>query len=225
MGYWLVIAMAICAVIAVAIAAAAWQDRASGVVRRRARPGLNWLAVVGKESQASSGWPEPLRTALPLDVEGRVVAVSGQTLQDLRPTVDRALAKDEPNVLLIWTSLDDLLAGVALDEHEQALSDVLTELERHDVVPVVGGLPDLTTWSVAREANLPGDELTGLLARWNASIGRLVHASGGLFVDLSDLREPELQRAGAVAERFVTSLRRALVLAHRRSASAASLPV
>jgi hypothetical protein len=219
MGYWLVVAMAVCAVLAVIAVLAGDAQPEPVPPRRRARPALRWLAAVVTEGQAPADWPTSLRQALPPGVTGTVIELDGRALAARIAAIDAALTETGAGVLLVWCALDDLLAGVSLDEHEQTLQTLLDTTSRHAAVPVVGGLPDLTTWTVAREADLPLDELANLAIRWNASIGRLTHAAGGLFVDLSDLREAELTRDGAVAERFLTPLRRGLVLAHQRAAA------
>jgi hypothetical protein len=220
MGYWLVISMAFFAVLAVAIVLAV--DRAPGSVSlpRRERTGLRWLAIVARDGQAPVGWPRPLLTALPLGVEGIITEFEARSLHGRCAAVDAALTETAPDVLVTWHALDDLMAGISLEEHEPALRQLLDTARRHGAVPVVGGLPDLTSWEVVRAAALPPDELAGVRSRWNASIDRLTDAADGLFVDLSDLRESDVSRVGAVAAHFLNPLRRALVMARHRSASA-----
>jgi hypothetical protein len=225
MGYWLVILMATCAVAAVVLALAGERSLEPSAVLPRSSGSLRWLAVVGRGNGAAADWPASLRAVLPADVDGRIVAADGQTLQAVDPVVRRALADGNAEVVVFWVALADFLAGEALADHERALHDLLEWVRSRSVVPVVGGLPDLTTWTVADEAGLPRDELAGVVARWNAAIGRLVHASGGLPAELFELGEAELDEAEAIARCILPSLRRALILAHRRSAPAAPIPL
>jgi hypothetical protein len=219
MGYWLVVLMATCAVAATLLVVAAEWSPETRARRRRPNGSLRWLAVIGAEPGSATDWPAALRDGLPTDVEGEVVEAGSRTLRDIGPILEQSMDDRDVDVVVLWVALGDILAGVALEDHERSLHGLLDGVRSRGAVPVVGGVPDLTTWRVAEEAGLPPDELAGLIARWNAAIARVVHAAGGMVADLNDLDETGSKDAETIARHVLPPLRRALILAHRRTAA------
>jgi hypothetical protein len=233
MGYWILMAMMVCALAAVIIAVAIEHTVPAGR-RRPSRDGaIRWLAVVSdRQDDRTANWAEHLERAVPDSVQPTIVTVSGPTTADLRAPVAQAVAERNPDVVLLWTSFDDVLAGVPLNDHEIALDTLLAALGGAGATAVIGNVPDLSRLPGTDGAGLPTDELRLLADRWNASIARLVHHHGALIADLRDLVpsapgsewpiEIDARAAGPVAtpatiaDRFLPVLRQALVGARRR---------
>jgi hypothetical protein len=235
MGFWILMAMLVCAVVAVVVSLAIESPLRQRRVASRDDDAIRWLAVIHPDGSAlPDTWAGRLADALPDSVESDVVEAPGATLAELRPTAMRAADERSPDVLLLWSALDDVLAGVRLEDHERELNGVLEDLDGAGVTTVVGNVPDLSRLPAATQAGLPADELRLLTERWNGTIGRLAHHHGALVADLFDLSPTVGARnrsttSGAasdeqiaVADRFLPVLRQALVRARRRRLVAAS---
>lgn len=227
MGFWILMAMLVCAVATVVVALAIERPTAPQPASRHSDDALRWLAVVPAGTSAGQDhWASRLAGILPDSVVPEVIEAPGATLAELRPTAMDAIRTRPPDVLLVWSALDDVLAGVPLEEHEIALHGLLEELGERDVTAVVGNVPDLSRLPAAVGAGLPAEELRLLTERWNGAIGRLAHHHGALVVDLFDLPAPTRSAiAGAadqaaIADRFLPVLRQALVGARRRRLAA-----
>jgi hypothetical protein len=217
MGYWLVALMATCAAAATVLVLVAERSEEAHPKRQRRGGSLRWVAFAGKDADAAFDWFVALRASLPDQVAGQVVPAGDRTLGEIAPVLERALDEDDADVVVIWVAMADLLTGISLEDHERSLYAVLGRVRARQVIPVVGGVPDLATWRIAEETGLPGDELGALVTHWNAAIDRVVYAAGGLTVDLGQLDELGSHEPEEVARRFLPAVRRALVLAHRRA--------
>lgn len=228
MGFWIVMAMLACALAAVVVALAVERPESLTNERPRGHGAGRWLAVVADRPDHAGGeWAERLAALLPPTVDRDIVHAPGSTLTALRPSIREHIAARQPNVLVVWTALDDVLAGTGLDEYELALNDLLASLGPAGIVAVVGNVPDLARLPGAVTAGLPAQELRQLAGRWNAAIARLAHHHGALVADVSDLApdrgaivQPDsldhngaldMTTAAVVAERFLPVLRQALL--------------
>jgi hypothetical protein len=233
MGFWILMAMLACALIAVVVALAIERSDTATKAPPRGDGSLRWLAVVAERSDSPSrDWAGQLADLLPPTVEPQIVHAPGPTLTALQPSIQVEVAARAPNVLLMWTALDDVLNGVSLSDYELTLGQILASLDDAGIAAVVGNVPDLTRLPGAVGAGLPEQELRDLTDRWNAAIARLAHHHGALVADLSELapilgtnaRPAAIDLDGIqgsttddqVAGRFLPVLRHALVSARRR---------
>src|SRR5687768_10092125 len=188
MGFWILMAILACALAVVVVALAIDRPEAATNGRSRRQGAVRWLAVVAdRPDQAGRGWAERLADLLPPTVEHHVVHAPGSTLTDVRSSIKDEVSARDPDVLLVWTAQDDVLAGTGLDDFELALNDLLAALADDGVLAVVGNVPDLSRLPGAASAGLPEPELRHLADRWNAAVVRLAHHHGALVADLSDL--------------------------------------
>jgi hypothetical protein len=230
MGYWIVLSMLVLALAAVLVAIVL-DGRFSFGRGSESRPGEEsprWLALTRSDGDRSI-WAQQLVDLAPVG-SARMFEVPGLPLGDLGPLVVSAAADHDVDVAAFWLALDDVLAGVPLEDHERALDSLLANLDTSGATSVVGNVPDLSRLRLATETGLPSDELTLLTNRWNGAIARLAYHHGALVVDLFDIdisgaaeatrpsgldvAEPAFM--AAVAERFAPVLKNAFASAAER---------
>ena len=238
MGFWLLMAMLACALVAIVVSLTLEPPPDGRWQLRRLEGTGRWLAVVPeRRDRGGTGWADRLAGLMPPSVEPHIVPQPGATLAELAPAIREIVAQRAPDVLLVWTALDDVLAGVSLPEYELTLNTLLSDLDARGVTGVIGNVPDLARLPGAIGAGLAEPELRHLTDRWNGAIARLAHHHRALVADLRDLApEPVLvanldaDRAeggdtatpAAIAERFLPLLQHALVetRSHRLASSA-----
>ena len=196
MGYWIVVAMMLIAVIAVVAAVAAGDLEGQRV--RKPRPGkergLNWVAL-GASDATGEGTPDPahdnwvarLANGLPPDVRVVNLGVSGSTLAEARRNQLPRAIEASPDVVSLWLVVNDALSGVHVSTYERDLAGLLASLSELDCRVIVGNMPDL---SRVPALGAVGDRVTLLrltAEHWNATIARIAFAYGAEVVDLFDL--------------------------------------
>ena len=196
MGYWIVVAMMLVAVIAVVAAGVAEGEGGRRV--RKPRPdkdrGLIWVAL-GASDATGEGTPDPARdnwvsrlaAELPPDVRLVNLGVSGSTLAGARrDQVPRAI-EASPDVVSLWLVVNDALSGVPVAAYERDLAAVLASLSAVDCRVIVGNMPDLSRVPALGAAADRATLLRLTAEHWNATIARIAFAHGAEVVDLFDL--------------------------------------
>lgn len=221
MGYLIVLAMLVLALAGVLVAILVDGSGTHGRTGKPPAGTVHWLALTRSNGDEPT-WAHRLIDAFPSTVESHLVEIPAQPLHDLRPFAVEAAVDHGAAVVAFWTALDDVVAGVRLEENEHALDALLADLAAVGATAVVGNVPDLSRLRPAVEAGLPVDELQLLTNRWNGAIARLAHHHGALVVDLFDvagdvadcrpafLDPSDAAISTAVAERIVPVLNQAI---------------
>lgn len=187
MGYWLVMAMVIIAVIAVLVAIASDDDTAKPVVAKGrlvvATAGTNLWASDGPDDEAGRRWTELVRASAGERWITFDFARLGAGVHELRREQLTAVMATKADAVAIVIGPDDFRDAERLDVFERHLWLALSQLRDERICTVVTRLPDLTKLP----SLLAEDDQAGLrdeLQSWNASIARLAHACGAGLVDL-----------------------------------------
>lgn len=149
----------------------------------------------GADDPATDAWPQVLaRTALPagatlvnLGIAGATVAVA------LAEELPAALAADA-TVVLVWLSVNDLVAQVPVDTYEAQLRRLVGDLRRGGSRVLVGNAPPLDRLPISLSGADGAGGADGAAARlgaldqavgaYNAAVARVVAAEGADLVDL-----------------------------------------
>lgn len=150
----------------------------------------------GADDPDADAWPRVLvRTALPKGTDLVNLGIAGATVAiALAQELPDALVGN-PEVALVWLSVNDLLAQVPVDTYERQLGRLIHELRDGGSTRVlVGNTPPLDRLPiyVARQADpdsvdvtLPAPEvINAAVEAYNAAIARVVAAEGAEVVDL-----------------------------------------
>ncbi|MGI8686112.1 MAG: SGNH/GDSL hydrolase family protein [Acidimicrobiales bacterium] len=172
-----------------------------------AKGGETRVVVVGASDAVGYGADDPAGDAWPAVLE-RMVLPDGATIVNLGipgATVATALEQEvpaalaaEPDVVLVWLSVNDLLAQVPAATFERQLGDLVRALRRNGAARVlVGNTPPLDRLPIflACQADpgclggaLPGPAVVeAAVETYNASIDRVAAVEGADVVDLHAL--------------------------------------
>lgn len=192
-GYWVVIALMACALVAVVAAAA--NEGESDTRRPASRPARRqrpvWVAL-GASDLAGEGTPVPhrdnwgaqLAAALPMEVTLHNLGVSGSTLAYARREQLPSALAARPDVITCWLAVNDLASGVPLPAYERELSALLMALRASGSSIIVGNVPDLARVPALTRGAVPPAALGHAAEQWNAAIARLADAYDAEVVDL-----------------------------------------
>lgn len=142
---------------------------------------------VGARRPRREAWPTVLhREALPT-MRFVNLAVSGATVEDaLRRQTDRAVAL-RPSLVTVWLAVNDLAAGVAVEDYEHRLGQVVHRLRGGGStrvlvanIPYLDRLPVYLQW---RDL-LPPEMLNAAVDAYNDAIGSVTRREGADLVDL-----------------------------------------
>ena len=150
----------------------------------------------GSDDPATDAWPEVLRrTALPRDARLVNLGIPGATVAvALEQELAAALA-EQPDVALVWLSVNDLVAQVPPAVYEQQLATLVGALRRGGATRVlVGNTPPLERLPIFSTFDADPDHVDPALPHpevvkaavdaYNAAIGRVAAAEGAEVVDL-----------------------------------------
>ena len=191
-GYWVVIALIVCAVVAVIVAGA--NEGAPDERRPAPRPGRRqpvWAAL-GASDLAGEGTPVPSRdnwgaqlaADLPIEVTLLNLGVSGSTLAQARRDQLPAALAAKPDIVTCWLAVNDLASGVPLPAYERELTELLKALRTAGCPVIVGNVPDLGRVPALAAGPVPATALRRSAEQWNAAIARLAAVHGAEVVDL-----------------------------------------
>jgi lysophospholipase L1-like esterase len=196
-GYWIVMAMAACAVVAVVVVAAADEPE-----HRAAKPAAETgrrpivIAALGASDATGEGtvdperenWIAQLADQLPSDVLVQSFGIGGSWLAAAyEAQVPHAVAI-EPDIVIGWLIVNDLTQGESLDNYAETLELVLGAVARPGRSIVLGNAPQL--WNLPAFTGEPDDidELRREVELWNATLVEVAVKYGVTIVDLS--RDP-----------------------------------
>jgi lysophospholipase L1-like esterase len=174
-------------------------------------PALLYVAVGASDSVGAGtsdplrqAWPQVLfRTGLPARTRMVVLGVPGSTVsQALAQQVPEATAL-HPDLVTVWLSVNDLVAGVSPDDYGRALEELLRSLRGGGGTEVlVANTPPLdrmpaylscapfvpeASGSCDRSRTLTPAELQRRVAEYNVRIESAARATGAVLVDLHAL--------------------------------------
>ena len=192
-GYWVVMAMVVCALVVIVVACANEVD--PGDRHHAPRPAESrrpvWVAL-GASDLAGQGTPVPQRdnwaaqlvAALPIEVTLRNLGVSGSTLARARREQLPAALAAQPDVVTCWLAVNDLASGVPLPAYERDLSALLAALRGAGRPVIVGNMPDLARVPALVAGPMPAAALRLAAEQWNAAIARIAAEHDVQVVDL-----------------------------------------
>jgi lysophospholipase L1-like esterase len=144
----------------------------------------------GADRPLLEAWPQVLyRETLPLDTVFVSLAVSGSTVADAtREQLPQALEL-QPSLVTVWLNVNDLLAGVPVEEYEAGLDRLVAGLRQGGRARVLVAntppLEELPAYTAeAGDRFPPADEVVTAVAGYNAAIERVVARQGASLVDL-----------------------------------------
>ena len=137
---------------------------------------------VGAANPETDGWVPRFGAELGPNVRVVNLGVSGSTLgqalqEQLGPAVDA-----QPDVVTVWMAVNDLNAGVPLEQYAAQLDTLLGGLESTHARVLVGNVPDLS--ALAAYHGLDAAQVTAEVNRWNVVIADTTARHGDTLVDL-----------------------------------------
>jgi lysophospholipase L1-like esterase len=171
-----------------AAAVAALTLAACSVHAQAARP-LTYVAIgasdavgVGATNPETDGWVPRLGARLGPNVRVVNLGVSGSMLsQALQEQLGPAIDAD-PDVVTVWLAVNDLNAGVPLDQYAADLDNLLGQLDSTHARVLVGNVPDLG--SLAAYRGIDPAPLRAEVQHWNQVIAQVTESHGDTLVDL-----------------------------------------
>lgn len=188
--YWLVVAMIAIAVASVAVVVI--NDISEPQQHKHINGDVVWVAIgqggggSPESDSQSSTWVSDVASALSERVrsidltDGQLTL--GQTERDVLPVV----LNERPDVVSVWLSFSDLIAGTPVPVFEQQLASLLTRLSGIPSRVLIGLLPERGQASEFAESADDPMLVWRTIRHWNASITRVSIAHGARVVDLSD---------------------------------------
>lgn len=147
---------------------------------------------VGANNPALESWPALVHAGLPVNTQFINLGISGATLGDvIRDELPPALDA-RPNLITLWSGVNDLRAGVTLPTFAAQLDQLLGRLVQSGAnrpTLVVLNLPDLR--KLPAFTGVDPALLDATVRRWNAAIAAAAQRRGALLVDLYT-RGPDL---------------------------------
>jgi acyl-CoA thioesterase-1 len=113
------------------------------------------------------------------------VAIPDGTVETITDAVQLALqVAPEPDVVTIWVGANDIIEGVAPEEFEEELDNLLDELNGSAATAAIADIPDLT--ELPRFRDITNTNVTGSrIAAFNEAIHDQAEAHGMVLVRLS----------------------------------------
>lgn len=188
--YWLVVAMLVVALSAILVAAAQTEPAPPSRRPRRTAPVLAVMAASdatgeGLHHPDRDNWVAQLAAHLPPRITIHNLAVGGSTLAEARRAQLPRLLGLDPDAVVCWLVVNDLVGGVALSTHERELSALLTDLGAPSRPVVVGNAPDLAGVPGLAATDEQRRNVGALVSAWNAAIDQLARRAGAVVVDLA----------------------------------------
>ena len=145
---------------------------------------------VGAERPLIEAWPRALyRTALDRNTVFVSTGVEGTTVAE---AIDEQLPlalELRPTFVTVWLNVNDLAAGVPVDDYQQQLTTLVRALRQDDRArvliantPPIDQLPIYQT--LAGSQFPPADEVRALVSAYNQAIEHVADAQGAELVDL-----------------------------------------
>jgi lysophospholipase L1-like esterase len=137
----------------------------------------------GARNPATEGWVPQLHAKMPKETRLANLGIAGLKMHDALEQVLPVAVDLRPTTVTIWLAVNDLAAGVPLEQYQEDLNTMLATLARETEARVyVANVPDLTLLPVFRSRQIPG--LGEMIAQWNTVIAATVAANGAILVDL-----------------------------------------
>ncbi|MDP9366854.1 MAG: GDSL-type esterase/lipase family protein [Chloroflexota bacterium] len=194
-GYWLVIAMVLCALIAVVVAFAI-EAPEHEIVRHSTPPRSTapqkqvWLALGASGTTANelqdetpAPWASLLIGHLPPQAVGHNLSTPHATVAEVRRDQLPAAITSSPHAAALWVGLDDLLQGTSIEAFEEDLLAVLARLSATGCAVVLGTVPDVVGQPELQALGFTDELLRLHVQHWNASITRVGSALGATVID------------------------------------------
>ena len=152
--------------------------------------GASDVVGVGAQDPAKEAWPQVLARLLPGRVALMRLGVSGGLASTIRTQFMGRAQAANPDVVVLFTGVNDCVQGVPLPQFERELDGLLAGLAKTTARVFVLGLPDI--------ASLPAVKpyaamLGGLVPLWQAAVRELAGRHGATVVDLGSFAH-ELDR-------------------------------
>jgi lysophospholipase L1-like esterase len=113
------------------------------------------------------------------------VAIPDGTVETITDAAQLALqVAPKPNVVTIWVGANDIIEGVALEEFEEELDNLLDELDGSGATAAIADIPDLTELPRFRD-NTNTNVTDSRIAAFNEVIHDQAEAHGMVLVRLS----------------------------------------
>ena len=200
MGYWLLLAIVLCALIAVIMAFTMEESEDGSQAHAPRRPSSpssrqSWAALgssgtaEGSDNEPIASWASHLTTKLPSMAIGRDLTASHATVAAVRQDQLPAVMASPPQAVALWIGLDDLLRGTPIETFEEDLLSILARLSAAGSALVLGTIPNLMGQPDLAVTGLTDEQLDFHVTRWNASLTRLGSAFGAVVIDGFD--EPD----------------------------------
>jgi lysophospholipase L1-like esterase len=139
---------------------------------------------VGASDPLKTGWVPQLHQKLPAGTRLVNLGISGAKVAD---AIDQELpvAVDvDPDLVVVWIAVNDLIGGTPLPEYERGLDLLLGDLAGRTRARVfVANVPNLSALPGA--AGLDRAAVAALIGDWNAAIERAVTRNNATLVDLA----------------------------------------
>ncbi len=209
MGYWIVVAMVLVAVVAVLIVVLA--DGDARTANSSATRDIPLVVLIGSSAALDAGaaspqpWTERVRQKLGTNAEvyDATVPVARASNFDGADLIE--VFHRTPALAVIWLGADDFLLGTDLGTFERSVGHLLATLAAHRVSLLAIALPDLASLI---EPNQRAEEehvaVRAELRRWNATLARLSSAHQARLISSAEVLSGALAPEAAPAEQLQT---------------------
>jgi lysophospholipase L1-like esterase len=155
------------------------------------RPPLTYVALgasdaagVGVEDPQRDSWVAVLARLLPQPTQLVNLGIPGVRLDEAIEVELPPALEAKPDLVTIWLVVNDLLAGVPLDQYAVHLDRLLRELRTGTTARVaIGNVPNAP--DSLRYLGMPAAERRAPAEGWNAAIAAAARAHGATLVDLN----------------------------------------
>jgi hypothetical protein len=207
MGYWIVVAMVLVAVVAVLMVVLAESD--ARTANSSATSDTPLVVLIGSSAAFEAGaaspqpWTERVRQKLGdnAEVYDATVPVARASHFDGADLI--AVFHRTPALAVIWLGADDFLLGTDLGTFERSVGHLLATLAAHQIRLLTIALPDLAPLIASNESS--GEEPAAVhaeLRRWNATLARLASAHQARLISSAEIPSGTLALETAPAERI-----------------------
>jgi acyl-CoA thioesterase-1 len=138
---------------------------------------------VGASDPARTGWVPQLHQKMPPGTRLVNLGISGARVADaIAHELPIALDID-PDYVVIWIAVNDLVGGTPLPAYERDLNLLLAELSRTRAKLFVANVPNLGALPGA--AGRDPRQVAAVIDEWNAVVARAAERNGATVVDLA----------------------------------------
>ena len=137
----------------------------------------------GADRPATENWPTDLGVHLPRGAQIVNLGIPGITApQALQSELPEALDA-KPDLVTVWLGTNDIVNMVSLDDYQQSLDNILSQLGELDHIHVaVANIPDLNL--LPRFYSLDQATLQAQVEQWNKVVAQEVAAHQDILVDV-----------------------------------------